>query len=946
VDGPPYIGLDAPAGPRVRASAARLALIERDEEWKLASQAIGLARAGAGSVLLFEGASGLGKSGLLSAVRALALESGAQILSAAGHRRESQFNFGVAMQLFESESSAERTSPIVQDLVRAAPSPEPSFAQIHTLYRACAELAAGSHVVLLIDDADFADEGSLRFLLYLTERVSELAIAVVLTAGTVAPRQAPPLLAEIARHPSTTSSRLEPLSASGTAHRVGKTSLSASAQGAVEEIHQASGGNPFIVDALANALAADEERNRLDEVTVRAAGLAVPGVGEWALVRAGDLDPEAPALLRAIAVLGPDCELRHACALAGRDVEGAGKILDLLAEVGILAPGEHLTFAQPAVGTAIELAQTSSERAASNLRAAHVLGDDGEPPERVAEHFVHATRMGSAAAVETLSLAASVSLGRADPFAAVRFLRRALEEPPPRELRASIVLELGRVEAMAGEPQAALRLADGLAQLTVGAQRPRQALVTGRTLFALGRPFEAMIAFDRGVDAAAEADADTAARLAAARATATWFTGVLKGASPALPPPPASADTAGDRALLALHALDGARRGIPATQVRELAERALARGALLEDETSDGLAYYLAPMALFFAGDLQLAEAALTAAVEDAQDRGSILGFATAAHLRSRTILRRGRLRDAALDARRAVAVERDGWRFGLGGARVVLAHRLIERGDLAGAQRHLDLAEAASVEAEPFHLSLLSARGRLMMYRGDAEGALDSFLACGALAERAGVSNPAVVGWRADAGLATAVTGDWAEAERLVEAELSLASEFGEPGAIGRALRALGSVRDPERALEALEAAVQVLGDSQAALDRAIALVDFGAALRRCGRRRDARAPLREGLELAERCGAEVLAARALREANVAGARPRRTALHGQDALTARERQVATLAADGLSNREIAEQLVVTVKTVEWHLKNSFVKLGVSSRTQLPGVLDGREAS
>jgi DNA-binding CsgD family transcriptional regulator len=78
------------------------------------------------------------------------------------------------------------------------------------------------------------------------------------------------------------------------------------------------------------------------------------------------------------------------------------------------------------------------------------------------------------------------------------------------------------------------------------------------------------------------------------------------------------------------------------------------------------------------------------------------------------------------------------------------------------------------------------------------------------------------------------------------------------------------------------------------------------------------------------------VLAARALRESNAAGARPRRTALHGEEALTARERQVASLAADGLSNREIAETLVVTVKTVEWHLKHSYRKLGVSSRGQL----------
>jgi DNA-binding CsgD family transcriptional regulator len=133
----------------------------------------------------------------------------------------------------------------------------------------------------------------------------------------------------------------------------------------------------------------------------------------------------------------------------------------------------------------------------------------------------------------------------------------------------------------------------------------------------------------------------------------------------------------------------------------------------------------------------------------------------------------------------------------------------------------------------------------------------------------------------------------------------------------------------------------VELLAGSQLALERAGAFVEFGAALRRSGRRRDARGPLSEGLELANRCGADVLAARALSETRAAGARPRRTALHGLGALTARERQAVLLAADGLSNREIAERLVVTLKTVEWHLNKGYRKLGVSSRAQLRKVLD-----
>jgi DNA-binding CsgD family transcriptional regulator len=928
------------AGSSHRAPPAQLALVERDEAWKRASHAIGLARGGTGSVLMFEGSSGLGKSGLIEAVRALAAESGVRTLRAAGRHRESDFAFGVVLQLFESGDSARRgRSPFNADWLEAARS-DTSYNGIHSIYRAYAELAHESPLLVLVDDADLADPQSLRVLLYLTERVAELPIAIILTAGRLPPRRAPELLAEIARHSNSTLSRLEPLTAQGTARRLAKTTLSAAAEAAAAEIHLAGGGNPFVIDKLAEALAKAEESNGEHPPEEHLRSLACPGIAEWALVRAAELDPAAPELLKAVAVLGSKTELRHACAVAGLEPGPAGEVVDLLADVGLLVRDDRLSFAQPAVASAIERAQTPSERGARCLRAANILVDEGDAPDRIADLLLKASRMGSAGTVEALSMAAAVSLGRANPFAAVRYLARALEEPPPPDLRPHVVLELGRAEAMAGEPDAATHLATGISQLSDRSHDPGETLITGRTLFALGRPGDALAAFDRTLEATEESDPEAIARLSAARTTVQWLTGLLQGTRAELPPPAVDVRTASDRAYLALHALDGAIRGRRSEEVRELAERALGWGALLDEETSEGWTYYLAALALVFAGDLQMAEAALTAAVHDAQSRGSVLGFATASHLRALAILRRGRLPDAALDARCALATERDGWRTGAGTARAVLARVAIERGDHETAARHLDAAEVAIGAGDVAIFQVMSARGRLALYSGDAESAFRLFMDCGQQAERAGITNPAVVAWRADAGLATAVIGDWSEAERMIETELSLANDFGEPATIGRALCALGSIREPASALEAFEAAVHTLEDSHAALDRATALVEFGAALRRSGRRRDARMPLRAGLELAERCGADALATRARREARVAGAKPRRTALHGAEALTTRERQVASLAADGLSNREIAEKLVVTVKTVEWHLKNSFVKLDVSSRTDLRGKL------
>jgi DNA-binding CsgD family transcriptional regulator len=203
-------------------------------------------------------------------------------------------------------------------------------------------------------------------------------------------------------------------------------------------------------------------------------------------------------------------------------------------------------------------------------------------------------------------------------------------------------------------------------------------------------------------------------------------------------------------------------------------------------------------------------------------------------------------------------------------------------------------------------------------------------------MAERAGVLNPVIAPWRSAAARALAATGDRTEAARLAEAELKLAESFGAPASIGRALRVGAAVRDARQELDMLQRAVDVLEGSQAALERARAFVDLGAALRRSGKLRDARPHLRAGLELAKVCGADELVKRATREMKAAGARPRRTALTGPESLTPRERDVAVLAADGLSNKEIAETLVVTVKTVEFHLKHAYQKLEVKSRVGL----------
>jgi DNA-binding CsgD family transcriptional regulator len=152
--------------------------------------------------------------------------------------------------------------------------------------------------------------------------------------------------------------------------------------------------------------------------------------------------------------------------------------------------------------------------------------------------------------------------------------------------------------------------------------------------------------------------------------------------------------------------------------------------------------------------------------------------------------------------------------------------------------------------------------------------------------------------------------------------------------------LRCAGAIEQGETGIALLREAVEVLEPSPCRLEHAHALLELGAALRRSNQRADARGYLRPALEMAHQCGATPLAQRAQRELAATGARPRRVALSGIDALTASERRVAELAAGGLSNPEIAQQLFVTRKTIETHLAHAYQKLSISSRRQLPDAL------
>ena len=238
-------------------------------------------------------------------------------------------------------------------------------------------------------------------------------------------------------------------------------------------------------------------------------------------------------------------------------------------------------------------------------------------------------------------------------------------------------------------------------------------------------------------------------------------------------------------------------------------------------------------------------------------------------------------------------------------------------------------------------HLTFLQlSRGRLRLEQRRFDDAIRELLSLGENMEALEISNAAFHDWRAELALALHAAGRRDEALPYALEALDRAREWGAPPALGLALRTLGLVEGGASGERLLRESVNVLEDSQARLEHAKSLVELGATLRRANKRSDSREYLRRGLELAHKLGATALEERAQTELAATGARPRRLMLSGLESLTPSERRVAEMAADNMTNKDIAQALFVTPKTVEVHLSSVYRKLEIASRAQLPDVL------
>ena len=939
---------------RATASVASRELLERDAEIARIEAAVDGACAGEGAVVLVEGPAGIGKTALLR--EAVRIAGGRmEALAARATQLERDFPFGAVRQLLEPplrtapeerrasllDGAAAHAAPAL-GLVEGEAGADPGFATLNGLYWLVSDLAEERPLLLVLDDAHWADRDSLRFLGFLAPRLGDLPVLLLLAARPDGWSADAPFAAT-ASDPAASALLPAPLSASASAQIVDAAFERGAHPEFARACHTATGGNPFYLRALLDELRRDRAVPS-EEAAARVLDLGPHAVSRVIVARLGALSQAAPRLVNALAVLGDGAWPRHAAELAGLDLAAARDAAAELSEASILEPGEPLRFVHPIIRNAVYEELGARERADLHGRAIEILAAEPDAADRIPGHLLAVEPASDPSVAATLRAAAADALGRGAIDSAVAYLRRALAEPPPDDAIPSLTLELGRAEAQLLDPDAIDHLEAGLAGVADPLERGRGLATLGLARYLQGDAPGAAAALREALEpippgAGGTAEAYLLLTLFMAGRAVPELVDELSELLRRPRTGPAGEPTHAEAARTLAAVFDAFLRGRRETALAHLRRT---------EELLGGIAPSVPVSLMLGAFECVLglygrARANLDTAFEYARERGSPMLMALA--LEGRTHLRwmTGDLSGAIADAETRLRLGGTEWDPATTLVRVMLAVCLVDRGDVDGAARALALPEDAEERLPGMWgwLWLPYGRARVALAGERWAEARDNALATGERTRAVAATSPEYLPWRSLAARALARLDERERALELGREEVELARETGSAQATGIALAALASIEVGGGAeLAGYREAVALLADSPARLEHARALIGLGAALRRSGSRAEARQPLTEGMTLARRCGAVALAEHAYAELRATGARPRKPTRTGLEDLTPSELRVARMAADGRTNREIAESLFVTVKTVEFHLGQTYRKLEISSREELAGTL------
>lgn len=919
-------------------------LLERDAELNQATTLLDRATGGQGGGFCIRGPAGVGKTALLRAVVERARAAGATALTATAGQLETQAPYGVVRRLLgraleglDTAGPAGLAAAFVLDLQPEAPVDQATmFTSLAWLVDA---LATRGPLLLCVDDAQWADEASLLFLGHLLAHLDDQRVLVVVAARDGQPDLRAPALAALLARRETVTTELRPLSVDGV-HTVLERTWEASVGPEVSAAcAQVTGGNPFLVRALAELLH-DGGAPSVDRVWDAVPRSVVDGVVQ----RLGSLGPDEQEVARWTATLDT-APVRHVAALSGLAPGAVERAADRLRDAGLLADGPVLAFRHALLRSAVDAAAGDGDRAERHRAAARLLAAEPHGRHLAAAQLLATDGVGDAWAVDLLTDAARDAVATGAPQAAAGLLARAVAEPPEPPALPAVLLELGLAQLRAGDPACVATLERAETEVRDPVLRAQCALALV-TAYNFGGFYDRSAGLLTGVLADLGPEHGDLALVVEALlvSAALQVPGRVADARRRLDARPDLAGTTpGERLFLVQQASYANATQAPLDRTRDLARLAIGDG-LTPEQHPEAHEWAIARLQLAATGEYAEVVALCEQGLAVSAGAGSVVGFVAGSLVRGVALLWAGDLAAAELDLR-AAARHTDvvpGGTLVRSLADAFLVEVLVEwnRIDEAVALLDADSTEVATDASFNGGIHLLRARGFVRQAAGDHVGALRELEECARRLAALDVDSPTWCSWRPAAVASHWALGELEQARSLAADDVRHAETKQAAVALGIALRVAGEVADPADALTLLGRSVEVLARTEARLEDARARLALGSALRRAGHRAQAREELLRARAAAARCHADRLLRATEEELAAAGGRPRRLAVTGVDALTASERRVCELAAGGLRNRDIAQRLFVAPKTVEVHLSRSYRKLGISRRDELAAKL------
>lgn len=845
------------------------ALVERDRELAALTEALDRLAAGHHGLILVEGPAGIGKTRLLLEARRLAGERPVQVLSSRGSQLESAFAFGIVRQLFEPviadpslrEELLDGGAAGARGVFDFADGDKAAgFAVLHGLYWLTVNLTSGSPLMLVVDDAQWCDGASLRFLTYLARRIEALPVLVVLGVRSSEESREADLLAELALEPEALALRPAALSAGATTEMVARHLGAAPDPLFTDACHRTTSGNPLLLSQLLRALAADGVRPDAAHAD-RVVAVGSRAISSLVLLRLRRLPDDVVEVARAAAVLGDGASLPAVAALADLPEARTAEALATLSRAQIVSDRQPLAFLHPLVRDAVYEGLPAAERGLRHERAAAVLTAGGGSGEQVAAHLLLAPPRGDDDVVSLLRTASRAAVERGASESAVTYLRRALAEAGSGPSRPDVLLALGLVEATLDGPAAVEHLVQAYDLLEDPGIRAETAIATAATQVFASPPGVAT-AFAREAEAQLPAEMTDQRQALVALQRISGFMHALDEAWHTPAPDPDGAGV-GARMLAATLALQSLLEGSDRARAIEMARFALADDQLLA--VDDGLFWVNAAAVRMLADDdignfWSRARAAGHA-------RGSLFATLSTSLWEGFWRWRRGELDEALVRLHDALEQDRMWGGAGVGEpfARGFEVLCQLDRGDLAAARLAADAAQC-QLFGEGGRV-LHQAVATLLVVEGRSEEALEALDAAPA---GIAIDNPAWNPWRGIRAAALHGLGRTAEAVDVAAEEVALLRQWGAPSHLGKSLCLLGELRGSE---EDLRESVGLLAGTSAAVDLARA---------RCALAGRPEVPDEEAVELltqaartASRCGALGVLARAHSELERRGRLP-----------------------------------------------------------------------